>query len=275
MRRLPGLILIITCLLTACSGGDETTSPVQGVAPVPPSPSTPPLPALLQNNYVQCGDWSQQLSGFTPPYNVTHHQRWVVMGSSSAFGAGASSYAQSWAGKLATYGDTEGIEVINIARGGYNTYQALGSECVVNAMRSQPDTEHNVDKALSYNPDLVIVSFPSNDAAMGYSAEESAYNLLLIRELLAREDVVTVIIGAQPRNMAVERQRVLVELDKLLKERVAACLVEVYSPLVDVAGNLSANYNAGDGVHINNAGHTIIYDRLLNTLTDPAAGCVQ
>jgi|GEM_PF-1795564 len=277
MRYLLSVVAMV--LLVGCSGGSDSEAPaVSQPPPAPPAPPPPPvapLPALLQNNFVNCGQWNQQLTGFTPPYSVSKHQRWVVMGSSSAFGAGASSYANSWAGRLTEYAKGQGIEVINIARGGYITYQGLASRCEVNTARSQPDVNHNIDKALSFAPDLVIVSFPSNDAALGYSAEESAYNLLLMRDLLAQEEVVTVVMGAQPRNIAPARQQQLLQLDTLLDERIKACLVKVYEPLVDNAGNLSSQFNAGDGVHVNDAGHTILYERLLTVLTDPAKGCLN
>lgn len=256
-------------LLSGCSGGD--TAPAAVVTP--PVQVVPPAIPALTNTNVQCGEWSQQLSLFTPPYSRKNHQRWVIMGSSSAFGAGASSYAQSWAGRLTAFAQTEQIEVVNIAKGGYTTYHALASRCEVSATRFQPDANHNVDRALALNPDLVILSFPSNDAASSYLAAESAFNLLLMRELLVREKVAAVLVGAQPRNMAADKQRLLVQLDTLLAERVAACLVQVYQPLVDAAGNLSPAYNSGDGVHLNDAGHAIIYERLLKVLTEPAAGC--
>jgi len=271
MRSLLSLVAI--GLLVGCSGGNETQAPPVSVPP--PVPPVTPVIKVLQNPNVNCGQWSQQLEGFTPPYSVKKHQRWVVMGSSSAFGAGASSYATSWAGRLTEYAKGEGIEVINIARGGYLTYQGLSSRCEVSASRFQPDADHNVDKALELNPDLVIVSFPSNDSAYGYLAEESAFNLLLMRELLVREEVVTVVMGAQPRNMAANRQQQLLQLDTLLDERIKACLVKVYEPLVDSAGNLAAQFNAGDGVHVNDAGHAILYERLHTVLTDASKGCLN
>ncbi|MDP5132240.1 MAG: SGNH/GDSL hydrolase family protein, partial [Paraglaciecola sp.] len=145
------------------------------------------------------------------------------------------------------------------------------NRCEVRATRFQPDMNHNIDKALSLEPDLVIISFPSNDAASSYLAEESAYNLLLMRDMLAREDVATVIIGAQPRNMSTDKQKLLIELDVLLAERMKACLVKVYQPLVDSAGNLSASFDAGDGVHMNDAGHAIVFDALREMLTPSSA----
>ncbi len=261
--------LCLSLMLAACSGGDDASS-------LEPQPLPPVAgPALLQNPQVKCGEWSQQSSHFPPPYVLAKHQRWVVMGSSSAFGAGASSYANSWAGKLTEYANAQGIEVFNIARGGYTTYHALNSDCEVNAARFQPDANHNINKALAFAPDLVVLSFPSNDAAMGYSAQETAYNLLMMREQLAQEKVATVLIGAQPRNMPAAKQRLLTQLDTLLQERMPACLVQVYEPLVDSGGNLAIAFNAGDGVHVNDAGHAIIYQRLLTALQEPDKGCVK
>lgn len=254
-----GLVLLSMAVLSGCGGDSETAG---AIAPPPPVALLPVAPPLLANSRVDCGEWSQGLTEFKAPYPLRNQKKWLVMGSSSAFGAGASSYDNSWAGQLQSIAAEFGAEVVNIARGGYTTYQALSTRCNVASDRPQPDSAHNVDLAIELGADLVILSFPSNDAASNYSAEETAYNLLYLRAALAAEQVPLLVLGAQPRNMATSKQRLLVELDNLLKPRFSPCLVELYPLLVDNTGNLASRFDSGDGVHLNDAGHQIIFDQL-------------
>ncbi len=257
MRYLLGLFVV--GILVGCSGdGAETVTP-----PVQVPPSVDPAPVLLRNANVNCGEWSQRLADdFRPAYSLQRQQRWVVMGSSSAFGAGASKYDTSWAGLLVDVAKDYGAEVVNIARGGYTTYQAMSSDCDVASNRPQPDAAHNVDLAIELGADLVILSFPSNDAASNYTAEETAHNILYLRSRLADEGIALLVLGAQPRNMTKSKQKLLIELDDLLKPRFSPCLVELYRYLVDNTGNLASQYDAGDGVHLNDAGHAIVFEQL-------------
>lgn len=268
-----GSVLLSMAVLYGCGGESETANTLPTS---PPGAALPVAPPLLVNSRVDCGDWQQNLNEFKPPYLLRNQKKWVVMGSSSAFGAGASSYAESWAGQLQPVAAEFGAEVINIARGGYTTYHALSDQCTVSSDRPQPDNAHNVDLAVALGADLVIVSFPSNDAASNYSAEETAYNLLAIRTVLAAEQIPLLVLGAQPRNMATTKQQLLLALDNLLKPRFSPCLVELYPLLVDNAGNLAGQYDSGDGVHLNNAGHKLILERLTAAILQPgAAGCFE
>lgn len=258
--------LIMGCFVFLLSCSDES-APASTKLVQESSPPVVPLPALLSNTMLNCGEWSQYLTEFKPAYSLQRHQRWVVMGSSSAFGAGASVYSKSWAGLLTSVAEEYGAEVINIARGGYTTYHAMSTDCSVNSGRPQPDPAHNIDLALELGADLVILSFPSNDAASGFPAEETAYNLLYMRARLADKGIPLLVLGAQPRNMVVSKQRLLTGLDALLKPRFAPCLVELYRFLVDDTGNLATQYNAGDGVHLTDAGHALVFAELENSIS--------
>lgn len=113
-------------------------------------------------------------------------------------------------------------ELLNIARGGYSSYQALSSDCEVDTKRPQPDPEHNVDRAIAAGADIVIVSFPSNDAALGYSAEEAAANILLLRAQLAQHNTPLLVLSAQPRALTAQKQAQLVKFNQLLQPSAVA-----------------------------------------------------
>lgn len=254
------ITLIIVGLLSACSDSSPPTT-------APPTAAPITTPVNLVNSNVDCGNWQQDLTFFPPSYTLAKQQRWVIMGSSSAFGAGASRYELSWAGQLEKLAAEYGAEVINIARGGYTTYHAMETICAVNAARPQPDLSHNVEQAILKGADIVFLSFPSNDAASNFSAEEAAFNLIYMRAFFAERRIPVVILGSQPRNMSAAKQRLLTELDLLLKPRMSPCFVELYPQLVDNTGNLATQFNSGDGVHLNDLGHALVFDTLKKLLS--------
>ncbi len=127
------------------------------------------------------------------------------MGSSTAAGLGESSYQLSWAGRLeASFktNTTDGIDTTfyNIAIGGYTTYQEMPSSYIPPAARPSPDVAHNVTKALSYSPNIVIMSLPSNDVGAGYSITETMDNLRLMYNSITASGALCYITTTQPRN---------------------------------------------------------------------------
>lgn len=251
--------------LSACGGGSDVSAP--DVA----QPARPVLPAI-NNSYVQCGEFSSQAAD-NLPWTLAAPSDWVVLGSSSAAGAGASKPENSWVGLLSADEVSADVLLHNIARGGYSSYQALSESCKVDVLRKQPDPEHNIDKALQLSADLVLLSFPSNDAALGYPATETAANILLLRQQLADENIALLVLSAQPRNMAADRQKQLVELNRLLKPALADCFVDVYALLAGADGGLSVQYDFGDGVHLNDAGHQLVFKAVKQVLQ--SGKCVE
>ncbi|MFN6264011.1 MAG: SGNH/GDSL hydrolase family protein [Chromatiaceae bacterium] len=256
LRRIT--VVALSIWLSACGSGSTSAPDVV----VPPEPTDPPF----SNAKVSCGGFKVKLSQ-TLPWAVSPPSDWVVMGSSSAFGAGASVPEKSWVGLLKKSTVAATATIHNIARGGDLTYQALSSACVVSSDRPKTAPEHNFEKALEYKPDLVILSYPSNDIAVGYSVTEAAANLLLLRWQFAQKNIPVLVLSAQPRNIAKEQQAKLLELDSILRPLVGACYVDVYQQLVDAEGNLAAKYNAGDGVHLTDAGHQIVFDAVMQRIS--------
>lgn len=264
------LLMLSMMFLTACGSATTDTA----VPPVisPPLPVKPPVMPLIANDYVQCGEFSSQAAD-NLPWMLAAPSDWLVLGSSSAAGAGATTPENSWVGLLRSDEVSADALIQNIARGGYSSYQALSEGCKVDALRKQPDAEHNIDKALQLSADLVVLSFPSNDAALGYPAVETAANILLLRQQLADENVALLVLSAQPRNMAADRQQQLIELNRLLKPALTGCFVDVYAALAGADGGLSAQYDFGDGVHLNDAGHQLVFAAVKQVLL--SGKCVE
>ena len=233
--------------LIGCGGESEVSMP------------QPDSAAFYDNAFRECGSGFTAVPADAMPLRSDYSV--VIMGSSSAAGAGASHYERSWAGLYTKKQQLSGNLVHNIARGGHTTYHALPDFCLVSAERFQPDPEHNLDQALLLEPDLVIISYPSNDAALGWSASESLSNILLLRSLLYERGIASIVVGAQPRQLNAARVIELERLNAQLKTQLDHCLVDVYADLV-LNDALDPSYDYGDGVHLNNAGHQRVFERL-------------
>jgi len=185
----------------------------------------------------------------------------VILGSSTAVGDGASPIDSSWAKRMTATINKDGpkANVINLAAPGYVTYQAMPTGYHV-ASRPDPDTARNITKALSYKPALVIIAFPTNDIADNYSDDEIMNNYAKMAHTLDSAKVQYIIGGTQPRNFATADQRM--RLKTLDDKIISTYTIHVDDSLGDLSNpdySIKTIYSAGDGIHVNNAGHNVIY----------------
>ena len=186
---------------------------------------------------------------------------WVVMGSSTAAGAGATP-GNSWASKLQAAYAERAVELVNLAVGGSTTYAGLGAQSEPVSGRPQPNTAANVDAALAQGAKLLLVSYPSNDTALGYSVDETVANLLAIRDAARSHDVAVMILSTQPRALPVSQLAMLEQIDAQLSASVGSCFVAMREALAGPDSRLDPRYDSGDGVHPNDAGHALIDEQV-------------
>jgi acyl-CoA thioesterase-1 len=233
----PAIIASLTvCAITACGGGS-------GSAPVTVPAPVQAIPAVKLN----AGTW-------------------VVIGSSTAEGAGAAP-GKGWVALTQASYEDRGARIVNLAKGGTTTYQGRSTTAPTVAGRPAPDPERNIDKALSLKPAFFVVYYPTNDTALGYSIDETVNNLLTIRALALAANVPVIILSSQPRDLPAEKLAQLRVIDERLAAAVGACFVEAYQPLSGADGRLASTYDSSDGVHPNGAGHQLIANRV-KTLID-------
>lgn len=230
--------------LGACGGGSDPAAP----APTAPAAATPPPVAQL-----------------TPGI-------WVVMGSSTAAGSGAPA-GKGWVALTAAAYGPRGAQVANIAKGGTVTYEGLPMNAARVAGRPAPDPAVNIDQALARRPVLLIVSYPTNDTALGYSVDETVNNLLAIRTQALAAGVPVVVTSSQPRNLNDVQLAQMRTIDQRLAASVGGCFVEVRQALAGADGRLAPGYDSGDGVHPNEAGHAVIATQVTELIK--AERCVR
>jgi len=226
-KRCLASALLVSAWLAACGGGEST----------PAAPPAAQVPVVAPGN-------------------------WVVLGSSSAQGIGANT-GRGWASLLATTQIGNQVTVLNLAKAGTSTYAGLPTSSLAPPDRPAADTAHNIDRALLQQPRLLLISFPTNDTALGFGADETVKNLQTLRQTAAAAGAATLVLGTQPRDgFDAGQNSTLQAIDQALGQQLGACFVPLRAALSDPQGRIATAYAAGDGIHLNDAGHAQVAQRV-------------
>ncbi len=192
----------------------------------------------------------------------------VILGSSTAAGTGASSTANSWVGLFRTYVQNINPEavVVNLAVGGFTTYHVMPTGYIPPAGRPQPSPNNNITKALSYNPLAIIINLPSNDAANNYPVEEQMANFATITGEIVTLGLPFRLTTTQPRNFSNPAQlQNLIDVRTAIINTYGSNAVNIFDELAQPDGTIKPLYNSGDGIHLNDAGHYYIYQEIIGS----------
>lgn len=208
--------------------------------------------------------WSQE-EGYeyvNPPITI------VVLGSSTAEGIGTKPRDSSWVNRFRVYVQSFNPEnqVINLGRGGFSTYEIMPTLSVTPRNRPLPDTLRNIDKALSYKPDGIIINMPSNDVGNGYPIEEQLANFRRLASIIDSNGVELYVTTSQPRNFPKKQ-------DRLTQHQVYDSIrtifynnyIDFYTGFADAEDRVATEFDSGDGVHMNNEAHRYLLDRVIES----------
>jgi len=240
-------LFVIVAIFTSCKkdsltddGFDRNVSPIN----IPGSLEIDPVKQDTANKYI------------------------VVIGSSTAAGYGASVRDSCWVARLRNklVADNKRFKVINLGVGGYTTYHLMPTGYVSSvSKRPVVDTNKNVTAALKYHPALVIINLPSNDIAANFRDEEILSNYRVMARTLASSRIDYIVTGSQPRNFPTveQRKRLKILHDKMIKEY-STHLDDYLNKVSTPTYGIQKYYSAGDGIHLNNNGHRVIYQSIFN-----------
>lgn len=182
------------------------------------------------------------------------------MGSSTAQGVGASSPSLSMFGRLQSYYNTH--TWYNLGLSGMNTYEALAAS-VPGKPPIRPAS--NITAALGYDPDIIIVSYPSNDVNNGYTNEETIANLTLLYNIATTNGVTMYFLGTQPRDFVDEARRTqLFTQNELILQTFVGKSINVYPLVARTGGYIATDVAVGDGIHLNDEGHRRLFQEVVN-----------
>jgi|GEM_PF-657506 len=184
----------------------------------------------------------------------------VVLGSSTAEGIGPTKKENAWVPRFIEYlqeSDTN-FKVINLAKGGFTTADLLPG--------GHPDK--NISKALSYNPDAIIINLPSNDAAEGRKAPEQLENYQKIFNSI-KNDIPVWVTTPQPRNF----EKAKVNIQKDMVDATYAYfdeefIIDLWTCFATEKNLIKKEYDSGDGIHLNDEAHKLIFERVVLSLSN-------
>jgi hypothetical protein len=205
-------------------------------------------------------------------------QKLTVLGSSTAAGAGPSNIDSSWVNRTNNYYKTQlGIidSTYNLAVSGTTCYNAMPDGYTAPGGRPAYDANKNVSKAISFFTTLnspakgvVIINFPTNGYD-GYSISEIMTSLQTMYNKVVTAGHKCYVATTQPRsdgNFSTSSvKRKLADLkDSIINRFGATYTINFWDGMYNPADTtILAAYSAGDNVHYNNAGHRILFDRVV------------
>ena len=190
----------------------------------------------------------------------------VVLGSSTAEGFGPTSSDSTWVNRMRVYLDAVDprFDVLNLAKGGYSTYHILpaGSDAPA-TMRDAPDPNRNIDAALAQNPVAILVGMTSNDAAYGIPDEVQKANFETVARKAEAAGVPLFVTTTAPRNFDPDMRASQQRMRDWILERFGDRAVDVWTGAATADAGLNPQLDMGDGVHQNDAGHRMIFERMV------------
>ena len=194
--------------------------------------------------------------------------KFVVLGSSTSAGAGASHPDSAWVNRYTNYLQqiNPSNEVVNFGVGGYNTYRIMPTGFIPPVGRPNPDPTKNITAALAENPDAIIINMPSNDVALGFSYAEQMFNLDTIVSIANQNSIPIWVCTTQPRNFTNQAQ---LDLQWEIKDSIYAYFnphtIDFWSTIATPGYTIDTLYDSGDGVHLNDSGHAILANQVIQT----------
>lgn len=191
----------------------------------------------------------------------------VVLGSSTSAGTGPKDPKNAWVPRYQAYLAKEfpQFKLVNLAVGGYTTFEIQPTDYKPPPNRKNPVKDHNITAALALKPDAIIVNMPSNDQANNFPVSEQMANYERVAALASAQHVSLWVSTSQPRNFDNTAQ-----LDSLkqardqITQRFSPRVLDFWNPFAQADGRVKPEYGAGDGIHLNDAAHAILAQKVID-----------
>ncbi len=199
----------------------------------------------------------------------------VVLGSSTSLGTGANPIiTNSWVNLFssAIFQKNTKLNVVNLSASGYTTYHILPTGTVLPSGVPTIDINKNITKALSYNPVAIIINMPSNDTDNGYTVTAQLDNYSILNTEANNRSVGLWIATPQPRD-AFDAAEVQTQKDvrDAITSFYADKAIDFWTDITGVDDKILPLLSYADGIHLNNSGHNILFNKVLNKNIDVTA----
>ena len=198
---------------------------------------------------------------------VSQTKVYSVIGSSTAAGMGATVPDSNWVNRVTHYYQSVGLTIVthNLAVGGRNCYQGMPNGYIPPPDRDYPQTNENITKALSFSPDVVIVSYPTNNYNF-YSIGEIMIRLQAMKDVANAQGKTCYITTSQPRQDALfpdlAARTILKVIRDSIMNRFTNHAIDFFTGIANPDYTINSDYAYGDGIHLNDAGHRLLFERV-------------
>jgi lysophospholipase L1-like esterase len=201
--------------------------------------------------------------------------RLVVLGSSTAAGEAARPLDSSWVNKYRNYLGTvfQNYQVVNLAVGGFTTFNVMPNGYVRPAPYDADATlavnaNNNITKALSLNPSLILINLPTNDCDKYIPVNQQLANFDVLVQAALNQGVPVYLSTTQPRNSVQAVRSLLIQMYSEITNRYAGRVMDFWTGLAQADGTIKPAYDY-DGTHLNNDGHTVLFQRAVAAINLP------
>lgn len=189
-----------------------------------------------------------------------------ILGSSTAEGVGASSKEKSWVGLLNAHykGNLEIIDTtFNLAKGGKNPYYSMPTGYIPPSNRPSPNTDSNITRLINLGADVIIVSFVSNQYDV-FTTEEIKNTLFTIKNAANDAGIDCFVTTTQPRSSfnSTNREKLRKLKDSII-DWFGGKAIDFFTLVAAGDNKILAQYDFGDDIHLNDAGHELLYDQVI------------
>lgn len=206
----------------------------------------------------------------------------AVIGSSTAAGDGASAFDFAWVGLLddsLRAAVTTRFFLDNFATGGYGSAHLLPGS----------GFRGNIDDAIEAEPDLIVVALAgSNDLSSGTTTAQFMARLAVIRDTAFAAGIPVFFVSTAPKDLDLSDREMLELWARNMEGSFGACpipgaaspyspcFIDIFHALANPSLGLASELGAGDGIHLNDAGHARIFqvaDPILKAYVCSRAAC--
>lgn len=199
--------------------------------------------------------------------NFSYSQRRLAInGSSTAACAGASNNSFCWVNLLMGHYASAGqpITLLNTATFGENIYHCMPTGYIPPAGRPSPNVNNNITNSLNWNPNVVIINYPSNWYDV-YSVTEIMACYRRIRSEAQAAGKILYATTTQPRTgfTAAGRERLRIIKDSII-EQFGIYAINFWDGIANPVDNtiLPQYRYCCDEIHLNNAAHQLLFERV-------------
>ncbi len=188
----------------------------------------------------------------------------VVLGDQTAVGIGTSDVRNGWVSRYRRkLQSTNGHhQLINLAVEGMTSDQLLPTRIKNKRTGGKPDTKHNITKALSFNPDAIIINLTINDWMNNRSVQQQMDNYNLICQLANERGIP--VWASTPFGYNIDKttyQKQIILRDSI-NSRFGRNTIDLWRDLTHWSGFIAEKYNSGDSLHFNDEGHRFIFEEV-------------